>query len=396
MARTYYIFTSGRLHRKGNTLYLERSEEVATAGDQEPAPESEMIGQSVHAENDAEALSEAMTLKEDETSELSEATADSMAEPASAEASAAQAPERPRAIPVEDVEQLFLFGEVALNTKLLNFLAQKGIPLHVFNYYGFYSGTYYPRESNVSGYLLIRQVEHYLRESDRVELAKEIVRGAVHNLRRNVLYYRNRGKSVDAALDVMEREAQQIERADSVAALMGAEGRVREAYYRAFNEILDLETPFLRRVKRPPDNLVNALLSFGNSLLYATVLAQIYRTPLNPTISYLHEPGTRRFSLALDLAEIFKPLIVDKMIFKLINKQMVGDEDLMEEVGFAYLKERARKIVVQEFEQRLQATVKHRRMGRNVSYRGFIRLECYKLVRHLIGSERYHALRAWW
>jgi CRISPR-associated protein Cas1 len=211
-----------------------------------------------------------------------------------------------------------------------------------------------------------------------------------------VLYYRNRGKDVHRIVDALEQEAVEIERADSVAALMGAEGRMREVYYRAFNEILDLETPFLKRVRRPPDNLVNALISFGNSLLYAAVLSQIYRTPLNPTISYLHEPGTRRFSLALDIAEVFKPMIVDKMIFTLINRQMLGEEDLVSEVGFVALKERARKVVVQEFERRLQTTVKHRRLGRHVSYRGFIRLECYKLVRHLLGAEPYQALRAWW
>lgn len=100
-------------------------------------------------------------------------------------------------------------------------------------------------------------------------------------------------------MGVLEREAAEIERADSIAALMGSEGRMREAYYRAFGDILDLEMPSFKRVKRPPDNLINALISFGNSLLYAAVLSQIYRTPLNPTISYLHEPGTRRFSLVL-------------------------------------------------------------------------------------------------
>jgi CRISPR-associated protein Cas1 len=400
MARNYYIFKNGRLSRKGNTLYFEKSEEVDRKEGKESVSESEFAIQSSTFEVEEEEALPSMTLQEDGTARFSQVMTDPDIEsedpdlPSTGEPSS-QAGER-RPIPVEDVDQLFLFGEVTINTKLLNFLAKRGILMHIFNYYGFYSGSYYPREKNVSGHLLVKQVENYMDPATRLAIAREIVQGAYHNLHRNLLYYRNRGKAVEEAVEVLEVESRAIESAHSVAELMGAEGRIRDAYYRAFNEILKLETPFLKRVKRPPDNMINALISFGNSLLYSVTLSQIYRTPLNPTISYLHEPGARRFSLALDIAEIFKPIIVDKMIFKLVNKQMITEEDLMEEVEFAYLKERGRKVVVQEFEERLRTTVKHRRMGRNVSYRGFIRLECYKLVRHLLGIEPYRALRAWW
>lgn len=65
----------------------------------------------------------------------------------------------------------------------------------------------------------------------------------------------------------------------------------------------------------PPDNMINSLISFVNSLIYAKTLSEVYHTQLNPTISYLHQPGARRFSLCLDLSEIFKPLIADRLIF---------------------------------------------------------------------------------
>lgn len=378
MPRSYYIFQNGRLRRKGNTLYWERSD--AEVSDSDRAMDLSTREPDV-------AVSGQQTAVPPPPADTPSATG----RPAAPAVSLAR-----RIIPIEDVSELFLVGELSLNTKLLRFLAQKGIPVHVFNYHGFYSGSYYPRETNVSGHLLVKQVQHYTDADKRLFLAREIARGACHNLRRNILYYRNRGKTVQDTLAELDQASTEIEQADSIPALMGAEGRLRDAYYRAFNQILQLETPFLRRVRRPPDNLVNALISFGNSLLYAAVLSQIYRTPLHPTLSFLHEPGTRRFSLALDLAEIFKPLVVDKMIFTLINRQMIGEEDLMSEVGFAVLKETARKTVVQEFDRRLQTTVKHRRLGRHVSYRGFIRLECYKLVRHLLGMETYQALRAWW
>ena len=108
---------------------------------------------------------------------------------------------------------------------------------------------------------------------------------------------------------------------------------MRERYYQAWRHILSDGWTFERRVRRPPDNEVNALISFGNSLLYTVCLGEIYRTQLTPTISYLHEPGARRFSLALDLSEIFKPLIVDRAIFRLLNTGQLKDSPLRPQPG---------------------------------------------------------------
>lgn len=162
--------------------------------------------------------------------------------------------------------------------------------------------------------------------------------------------------------------------------------------------VFGLILSFCGRVRRPPNNLFNALISFGNSLLYAATLSEIYVTQLNPTVSYLHEPGERRFSLALDLSEIFKPLIVDRLIFRLLNRREITENDAKSigEAKGVVLREKAVKRFVQAFEETLQKTVKHRRLGRNVSYRQFIRLEAYKFIRHLISMESYRALRAWW
>ena len=178
--------------------------------------------------------------------------------------------------------------------------------------------------------------------------------------------------------------------------LMGLEGNIRERYYRCWAEIVGQEYALAKRVKHPPDNAINALISFGNSLLYTTVLGEIYHTHLTPTVSYLHGPGERRYSLALDLSEIFKPIIVDKLIFKLLNTKQIQEKHFRKELNFCYLEESGRKIVLQEYDERLKTTIKHRALGRNVSYRHLIRLEAYKLVNFLISGEVYKAFRAWW
>lgn len=131
--------------------------------------------------------------------------------------------------------------------------------------------------------------------------------------------------------------------------------------------------------------------------MYRVILAELYKTPLNPTISYLHEPSTKRFSLCLDLAEIFKPIIVDPLIFSLVNKlSITGKHFDYLEGEICYLNEEGQKRFIQAWEERLQRTVKHRSLKRNTSYRFMIRLECYKLVKHVINDEVYKPLKAWW
>ncbi len=364
-------------------------------------------------------------------------------------------------IPVEDVTSLYLYGEVDLNTKLLNFLSQKRIPLHVFNYYGFYAGSYYPREYLNAGFLLTHQVRHYHDPDMRMTLARELVRAASHSIRRNIAYYsRRRGPAeldqepkgevgidsdvssaiptdevaemaVDTALaqsltegsgdtdedddpltanvsfaedaaplatllTVIEGLTALIDDQPNINALLGIEGKMRERYYQAWRHILIGDWAFDRRVRRPPDNEVNALISFGNGYLYTTCLSEIYRTQLTPTISYLHEPGARRFSLALDLSEIFKPLIVDRAIFRLLNTGQLKPEHFDRSMDGCFLTDSGKRLFLGAIEERLRTTIKHRRLGRSVTYRHLIRLECYKLVRHLTDLEPYRAFRAWW
>ena len=299
-------------------------------------------------------------------------------------------------IPVEDVDSLYIFGQITLNTEFLDFMAQKKIPIHFFNYYEYYSGSFYPREYLDSGFLLVRQVEHYLDPRKRMKIAKEIVAAASDNILRNLKYYRKRIEELEDYIKRIERELHGIEGCRTPQELMSIEGRVRDIYYLSFNEFLRLEEPFLKRERRPPTNPMNALISFGNSLLYATVLSEIYRSQLNPTISYLHEPGARRFSLSLDLSEIFKPIIVDRVIFKLINNRMLDENDFDRELNWCYLTNAGRRKFVQEYDARLSQTIEHRKLKRHVSYKHLIRLECYKLIKHLLGDEEYQGFRMWW
>ncbi len=297
-----------------------------------------------------------------------------------------------KALPIEQVNDIHIYGEVDLNTKLINYISKYGVMIHFYNYYGYYSGTYYPRKKNVSGFSLVCQSACYLDEDERMYLAKSFIQSSAHHILRNMRYY----KVNENLIETIKREVDNLGEAKDIADLMGREGRIRKTYYKSFNQILKHGFEFEKREKRPPKDPINAIMSFGNSIMYTNVLSEIYKTQLDPTISFLHEPSTKRFSLSLDIAEIFKPLIIDPIIFSLVNNKRLSKKDFVYEEEICYLSEIGKKKFLQEFEGKMQTTIKHRYLNRKVSYRTFIRLECYKLIKHFIKDEKYKVLKAWW
>jgi len=301
-----------------------------------------------------------------------------------------------KAIPLETVRNLYLMGENDFNTQFLNYIAQFDIMLHIFNYYGYYSGSFVPRESLLSGHVIIKQAKVFTAPSKQIILAKETISAAVANILKNLKYYNNREKDLSDSIESIEKLALQIDQVQETDELMGIEGNIRNVYYKAFNTIINQEINFEKRVKHPPDNMINTLISYGNSMLYTTVLSEIYKTQLNPTISFLHKPGYRRYSLALDISEIFKPILVDRIIFRVLNKNMIDESDFEKELNYCYIKDKAKKVFIKEYDTQLQQTIKHKKLDRNFSYRYLIRLECYKLIKYLIENQEYEAFRIWW
>ena len=301
-----------------------------------------------------------------------------------------------KTIPINDIHSLHLFGEIDLNTKIITFLNQHGIPIHFYNYYGYYSGSFYPREKLVSGLLIVKQVEHYLDKTKRIEIAIELVKSAIHNILSNLNHYKKNGKDVEMVINAIEEERKGLVDCSDIADIMGVEGRCREHYYSSFDIILREEFKFEKRSRMPPKNMLNAMISFGNSLLYATVLTEIYHTQLSPAVSYLHEPGERRYSLALDISEIFKPIIVDRVIFNLVNNRIIKEEHFLEELNGCYLNDKGRRIFVEEYQKKLDTTLRHVRLKRHISYQRLIRLECFKLIKHILGEKKYLAFKSSW
>ena len=339
MKKTYYLFNPGHLQRKDNTLKF-------------------------------------TPIEEDENG-------------------VAQKEGAPRYIPVEGVGDLFVFGSLTANSALYNFLGQNNIAVHFFDYYENYTGSFMPRDSLLSGKMLLAQTAHYQNKNKRIVIARKFVEGAAWNMLKNLQYYNRRGKDAEPLITLINKYMESIPQANAVDELMGVEGNIRQTYYEAFNLILN-DFEMGARTKQPPQNEVNALISFGNMMCYSFCLRAIHQTQLNPTISYLHTPGERRYSLALDIAEIFKPVLVDRSIFKVLNKKEIQEKHFDNKLNRCVLNESGKKIFVKEMEDRLNETIRHRSLKRNVSYKHLIRLECYKLAKHLLDMEEYKPFKMYW
>ncbi|MFP4529038.1 MAG: type I-B CRISPR-associated endonuclease Cas1b [Candidatus Kapaibacterium sp.] len=357
MKRNFFITTPGKLRRKENTVFFEPFAEIPEAEDENA---QDQILLSIDSDN-PETL-----------------------------------PRMKRVLPIDSIGAIYIMTEATLNSRFLEFLTQKQIPLHLFNRFGYYSGSYYPREYLISGFVSVWQAAHYLDPEKRIRIARKFVEGASFNLLKNLRYYNSRGRDFTAQIDTIESLMPEIDCAQQIPNLMNTEGRIRKIYYTAFNDILQSEIKFTKREYKPPTNPINALISFCNALVYTTALSEIYRTQLDPAISFLHEPGQRRFSLALDIAEIFKPILADRIIFSLINKKELTPKHFEQKLKGHYLKENGRKIVIKKYDEKLCQTIKHRTLGREVSYRRLVRLECYKLIKHLSDEKEYQPFKIWW
>jgi CRISPR-associated protein Cas1 len=295
----------------------------------------------------------------------------------------------PTHIPITDIRDLIAFDHIDINTSALSLLSQNGITLHVLDHYGNHAGHFTPAQSMASASVVRRQVDLTADPHQRITVARSIVLTTAENLRWSL-----DTDLLDPALDQLRTA---LPHCDNNEALMGQEGNLRRTAW----AVLDTQLPpWLRlngRTRRPPTNAGNAFISYLNSLIYARVLTALRSTPLHPAIGFLHsDTDRRRNTLALDLAEPFKPLFAERLLKRAATQKHLRETDFETDVGRAALSKTGRKKIAALVKEELATTVHHRTLKRQVSYEELIHLEALKIVRLCLEDTTYKPFKPWW
>lgn len=291
-------------------------------------------------------------------------------------------------LPIETVRHVVLTGRCKLDSTLLVLLGQHGVRLSQLDWYGYYKGSFEPIERSPSGSVRLAQAQLVLDKAIRLALARSVVEAVAHNMAAIIAYHRRRTNQGLAAVEAALAKARKaIAAAADIPALMGAESQVRQAYWGGW-PLIDSRLAFGLRVRRPPNNPINCLMSFLNGLLYATMRHEIGRTHLEATFALLHAPARNRASLALDLAEPFRPVIVDREIIALVRKGMLDEAWFERHEGVCLLTERGRRAVSERFGERLERIVDGKTL------RARLYAQALSLEREALGTGQFNPYRA--
>ena len=289
-------------------------------------------------------------------------------------------------IPIEQLDMIICFSEITLNKRVLSLLNKYEVSILFYNYYGNYIGRYTPKEYK-DGRVLVNQVHAYESEQTRLYIAKTITISSVKNMLALVKYYAKKGKQLEKIIRSLETCLTEIETVESVEKLLLIEAKTKQNYYLLFDEVLKNEDfSFEKRTKNPPRNEVNALLSYGYAILYGLLLSVLDRSSLYPQISFIHSLSKNCDSLQFDLADIFKPVLIDRLVLRLIRKrQMKKSFFTYKADGSCYLNKAGIKVFVSELDSLLQNTIDYK--NRRYSYRAILSKEVHKLSEYIKGNK---------
>jgi len=295
-------------------------------------------------------------------------------------------------VPVIKVDRVMLFGNVQVTAQTVAFLLDSGIDICYLSSKGRYRGRLVAAESK-NVLLRIAQYERYLDDSFQLRISKAIVEAKIKSCLGLIRRYRKHYPELDCSQEIslLDNALSNIESQAQVSSLLGIEGSATAAYFRAFGRMFRREDmSFTTRTRRPPKDPVNALLSFGYTLVTNEILSFLFAVGFDPYIGYFHSLDYGRPSLALDMTEEFRHPVVDRFTLYLVNNSIISSKDFEDrgEEGF-FLTQDALKRYFQHYEKRINETFRDESTGENVSYRNLFRGQAYRLVRSIQTGEPY-------
>lgn len=305
-------------------------------------------------------------------------------------------------IPVENTNDIYILGEVIVSKRFLEFASQKQICVHYFNISGEYIGTYYPREHYSSGHIIVKQVQHCIDDKKRIILAKSFADGHINQNIRVIKYYEGRAEGKEkeilgGLIFELDEYCNKIEIAKTNEELETIIQNAYITYKKSFDFILSAPSFIYNKKQEDVINQRrNAIFKFGEEMCNTIVLSEVYKTYLDPRVGYLHKTDSTRFVLNLDVAYVFRAIMVDRLIFMLTNRRTITKGDFVKEEDRFILSRTGKEKFIKELDKRMRTTVKHSNLGRYVSYRRLIRLELYKIQKHILGEMDYKPYETLW
>lgn len=288
-----------------------------------------------------------------------------------------------KAIPLNGVKHVLCMGDGSISIRLLKDMGRRGIRFTVLDAGGRFLGAFEPEEETPSGRVRVGQAALFLDEAARLRIAKLIVGAQVRSMRGLLSRYRRNGTTgVEASLDGIEGALEATQESLSIEALMGAEGQARAFLHDAF-KVISEDARLDRRIRRPPPDPVNCLMSFFNVLLYSACANELAKTHLDRSISFLHAPGTGRRSLSIDMAETFRPVLSDALLLSTFRRGHPSASWFDRTPGVCLLSEKGRIKATERFWSRIEE-----RSG-EVTLRQAIHRQCLSLEREALGIGQF-------
>jgi CRISPR-associated protein Cas1 len=278
-------------------------------------------------------------------------------------------------IAAQTIEQIVLMGHPSITGEALTYALELGLPVHYLSYFGKYLGSALPSYSR-NGQLRLAQFTVHNNSEKRLALVKEIVKGKIHN-QGNILYRKGQKENN------LKQHKKAVDNQTTLNQVRGIEGLAAREYFSYWSTILGNNWQFEGRNRRPPRDPVNALLSFAYSLLQIQVTAGVHLAGLDPYIGYLHETTRGQPAIVLDLMEEFRPLVADSLVFSVLNRGEIKQQDFEESLGAFRLKDTPRKKFLEAFEQKINEDFKHPIFNYRCNYRRSIELQARLLGRYL-------------
>ncbi|MBR4026480.1 MAG: CRISPR-associated endonuclease Cas1 [Lachnospiraceae bacterium] len=299
-------------------------------------------------------------------------------------------------LPVETCGSINVYSNVIFSSSFFEYAKKKGLNVNIFGKYGEYIGSFCTSTHRDASKIMLKQAQIYNDTMKRLEIAKKIELSSLHNQRENLRYYyrRKKNEKLKDAITYITNCMDLMKICEDINNLMLIEARAKQMYLHCFDSMIDdTEFVFEKRTRRPPKNEVNALISFGNVFLYQRIATEIRKTALDIRIGFVHSTNSRSETLNLDIAEIFKPIIVDRAVFTIIHNMQISKKEHFEidENGAVFLNKIGKQIFIRELEKKLYQKVKLNGICR--TYDAIIRNEVQKIVHVVKDGEKYKAYK---